>query len=428
MINKKIKYLKECSKYIPSCSQTLSKNPTQYVVGISPIAVKKAKGAYFWDIENKKYLDFVMALGPMIFGYSNPKINSAVKKQIDKGTVFSLPSELELSLAKMLKKVVPCAEMSRFALNGNDATSGAIRLARFITNRVHIAKCGYHGWQDWSISTKEGRNNGVPKIIRTMTHDFTYNQPESLEKIFADYPGQIAAVILEPASVEKPTNNFLKKIKSIAHKNGALLIFDELVTGFRWSLGGAGEYFKVVPDLACFGKAISGGFPLSVISGKSKYMKHMDEIFFSMTFSGYTPGLIAAITSISMMEELKNVQSYLHYLGNYLIKKANAIINQYSLPIKFVGFGPHPVMQVNTGDDLTDRIIKTFIYQEMNKAGILFCSSITISYAHKKSDIDRLLEKLDLAFAKIKSVGPFHNLKKMIKGEIIKPRSVRTIQ
>lgn len=421
-------FLEEILKYIPSGAQTLSKNPGQYVIGVTPPAVSGAKGAYIWGSDGEKYLDLVLALGPMVFGYANKRIDDKVKEQIDKGTIYSLPSEKELELAKLLQETVPCAEMSRFVLNGNDATSGAIRLARQITGRDHVAKCGYHGWQDWSICTKEGRSSGVPDIIKTLTHDFKYNDIESLQKIFKDYPNKIAAVILEPASSDKPKDGFLEKVKEIAKSNGAILIFDEMVTGFRWALGGAQEYFGVTPDIACFGKAISNGYPLAVICGKAEYMKRMDEVFVSMTFGGFVLGLVAAIETIKMMKELGNVHKYMHELGGHFIDQGNQIAVKYGLPVEFIGYGPHPIMQISAKDDYINRLIKTFIYQEMNKSGILFGSSMMIGYIHKKEEIDLVLRKFDEICGRIKAEGDFKNLKPLLEGKVIEPRTVRVIQ
>jgi len=364
----------------------------------------------------------------MIFGYANTRIDNKVREQIKKGTIYSLPSEHEVVLAKVLKEVVPCAEMSRFYLNGNDATSGAIRLARHITKRDHIAKCGYHGWQDWSIANKVGRNNGVPEIIKSMTHEFNYNDVESLEKIFIDYPGQIATVILEPVASEKPRDNFLKKVKEVARKNGAILIFDEMITGFRWALGGAQEYFGVIPDLACFGKAISNGYPLSVLCGKKEYMSRMDEVFVSMTYGGYCLGLVAALETIRMMRELGNVQKYMHTLGDSFIKGGNRISKKYNTLVEFIGYGPHPVMKINVADDYLNRVVKTFICQEMNKAGIFFDSSMMIGFSHKKSEIVFVLKILEVILKKIKQVGDLKNLEKLLEGKVAVPRTVRNTQ
>lgn len=427
-MNKKEQYLDEVSRYIPSAAQTLSKYPGQFVIGVTPVAIVRAKGCYVWDIEGKKYLDTLLALGPMVLGYANERIDRAVKEQINRGTIFSLPSEKELELSKLLKEVVPCAEMSRFLLSGNEATSGAIRLARHITGRDHLAKCGYHGFQDWSICTKEGRNTGVPELIKTLTHDFVYNNSASLEKIFSDYPGQIAAVIMEPVSSEKPKDIFLEKVKEITHKNGAILIFDELVTGFRWALGGAQEYFGVVPDIACFGKAVSNGYPISIIVGKAEFMKRMDEVFVSITFGGFVPSLVAAIETIKMMREYGDVHQHLHQIGEYFINQANRIIKEAELPIEFVGYGPHPVMKVNLKDDYLTRILKTFIYQEFNKAGILFSSSLMFGYCHKKEEINLILNVWKKICASLKGLKDFKSLENKLEGKIMATRTVRNQQ
>lgn len=422
-------YLKNILEYIPSGAQTLSKNPTQYVVGVSPLTIVKGKGPYVWDFEGNKYLDMLIALGPMILGYAEERIDNAVKNQIDQGTIFSLPSTHELTLAKLLREVVPCAQMSRFVLNGNDAMSGAVRLARFFTKRDHVAKWGYHGCQDWSICTKNGRNAGVPEIIKTLTHDFEYNNIDSLEKIFKEYPNQIAAVTMEPVSAEKPKDNFLEKVKELAHRHGAILIFDEMVTGFRWALGGAQEYFGVVPDIACFSKAISNGYPISVICGKKEIMEHMDEVFVSMTFAGSVLGLVAAIETIKIMKELGDVQQHLHQIGDELISGGNRIVQKNNLPIEFIGYGPHPVMQIKIKDDYLNRLFKSFIYQEMNKAGILYSTSIMLSYEHKMEHIKEVLMQLDKIGLKLGTInGDWKQIELWMEGEVAKPRTVRLIQ
>lgn len=427
-MNNKEKYLEEAGHYIPSAAQTLSKYPGQYVMGVTPVAISRAKGCYLWDIEGNKYLDMILALGPAMFGYANERIDNVVKQQIDKGTIYSLPSVWELELAKLLKEIVPCAEMSRFLLGGNEATSGAVRLARHITGRDHIAKCGYHGFQDWSICTKEGRNAGVPALLKTLTHDFVYNDIESLEKIFVEHPDQIAVVILEPVCSEKPQDNFLEKVKELAHKHGSVLVFDEMVTGFRWSMGGAQEYFGVTPDLACFGKAISGGYPLSIISGKAEFMKKMDEVFVSTTFGGFVPGLVAAVEIIKMMREYGDVHTHLHKTGEYLMENFNKISKEYHLPLEYIGYGPHPVLQVAVKDDYLSRVLKTFIYQEFNKDGILFSTSTMIGYIHKKEDMNLILDSFRRIATALVDVTDYKNLEKLLEGKVMAPRTVRNTQ
>jgi glutamate-1-semialdehyde 2,1-aminomutase len=428
----KRQYLSEILDLIPSGAQTLSKNLTQYVVGVSPVTIERAKGVYLWDEQGDRYLDTMLALGPMVFGYANDRIDQKVKEQIDKGSIFSLPSEHELKLAQMLKEVVPCADMSRFVMDGNDATTGAVRLARQITGRDHVAKCGYHGYQDWSICTKKGRNLGIPDMFQSMTHDFKYNDVSSLEKIFADYPDQIAAVIMEPVSAEPPTDDFLKKVKEVARKHGAILIFDEMVTGFRWALGGAQEYFGVVPDMACFSKGLSNGYPLAVICGKREVMKRMDEVFVSMTFAGHALGLVAAQEVITMMKEKQgdhDVHKHMHTLGEHLIKKGNEIVNRHSLPILFVGYGPHPVMTIKIDDEYHNRVFKTYIYQEMNKAGILYSTSMMIGYAHTTAHVEQIMNEFEKICDRLATVGTkYANIEQWLEGDVIAPRTVRIVQ
>ncbi|MBI2113060.1 MAG: aminotransferase class III-fold pyridoxal phosphate-dependent enzyme, partial [Candidatus Wildermuthbacteria bacterium] len=252
------KFFKEVSKIIPLASQTFSKSYLQYVPENSPLFITHGKGAYVWDVDGNKYLDFVNGLLPVVLGYQYKKVDEAVKDQLKKGITFSLPSPLEYQLAKKLTQLIPCAQMVRFGKNGSDATAGAVRLARAVTKRDRIASCGYHGWQDWYIGLNP-KNAGVPQAVKNLVHKFEYNNIQSLEQLVKKYPGEFAAVIMEPMTFSKPQDRFLHRVKTIAHANGALLIFDEIITGFRFGLGGAQEYFRVIPDLATFGKSMANG-------------------------------------------------------------------------------------------------------------------------------------------------------------------------
>jgi len=254
-------------KVIPSATQTFSKGPTQWIGDVGPAYLKKGDGAWVWDVDGNKYLDYLMALGPIILGYNNRRVNDAAKNQIDSGTVFSQMHPLEVEVAELLCEIIPCAEMVRFGKNGSDATTAAIRAARAHTGRERIAVCGYHGWHDWYIATTT-RNLGIPDGVINLSDTFIYNDLPSLEALFNKYPGEIAAVMMEPVGIEEPKDNFLERVQNLCRSNGALLIFDEMVTGFRMSLGGAQDYFHVIPDMACFGKAMANGFPLSAVVGK----------------------------------------------------------------------------------------------------------------------------------------------------------------
>jgi len=205
-------YLSRAERSIPLGSQTFSKSKTQLPYGVSPFFAEKAKGAYFWDIDGNKYTDFTNALLTILLGHCDEEINKAIEKQLRKGTIFSVASDIEFKVSEKICEMIPCAEMVRFGKNGSDATAGAIRLSRAFTGKDHVFVCGYHGWQDWYIGSTS-RNLGVPQSVVELTHTFQYNNIESLIDLFKTYNGKVAAVILEPVNIAKPENNFLEEVK-----------------------------------------------------------------------------------------------------------------------------------------------------------------------------------------------------------------------
>ena len=221
------------------------------------------KGGHVWDVDGNEYVDFVNGLCAVTLGYDDADVTRAVKAQLEDGVIFTLPHPLEMQVAEAIVDMVPCAEMVRFGKNGSDVTAAAVRLARAFTGRDHVAVCGYHGWQDWYIGST-ARNRGVPEAVRNLTHAFAYNDLESLRKMLAGHPGEVAAVILEPMNSQAPKDGFLEGVKELTHRHGALLVFDEVITGFRLANGGAQELFGVTPDLACFGKGVANGYPVSL--------------------------------------------------------------------------------------------------------------------------------------------------------------------
>jgi len=376
---------------IPALTQTFSKGPLYFVQGASPIYISRGDGCYLWDVDNNKYIDYTGALGVIILGYNNAEVTRAITEQLKSGIIFTLSHPLELSLSEELVAIIPCAEMVRFGKNGSDATSGAVRLARAYTKREKIACCGYHGWQDWYICTTT-RRMGVPKSVQELTLSFQYNSIESLEAIFAQNTGEIAAVIMEPVGIVEPKDNFLEKVRDLAHRNGALLIFDEIVTGFRVSLGGAQEYYGVIPDIACFGKAMGNGMPISAIVGRKEIMELLNDVFFSFTFGGETLSLAASIATIQFIKR-NNVIPALWERGRQL---KGDIINLtkelgFDKYCECVGLPPRTVMNFHSSGSVDGLVIKSYFQQECIKRGILFTGTHNISYAHKESDIKQTL-------------------------------------
>lgn len=413
--------LERSKKVIPSCTQTFSKGYTQYPMGASPLFLEKGKGAYVWDADGNEYIDYPLALGPNILGYGNPAVDAAVAKQWKKGASFSLPHRLEVEVAEMLVERIPCAEMVRFGKNGSDATSGAVRLARAVTGREHVAFCGYHGWQDWHIGATT-RNLGVPKAVCGLTHSFEYNQLDTLKNIFDQRPGQVAAVIMEPIGVVEPEPGFLQGVKDLAHKQGAVLIYDEIVTGFRLARGGAQELYGVTPDLACFGKAMANGLPLSAVVGRRDLMEVFDEVFFSFTAGGEALSLAA---SKATMEELdrRDIYPQLWKRGDRLRDSFNALIAAHGLKdwMNCLGPGPHTALTFTPGDGVDPLELRTLFQQEVIARGILFLVGHNICAALTERDVDRTLAAYDGALGVIKRAAESGAFSESLRGRPVSP-------
>lgn len=390
-----MEWLERAERSIPLGSQTFSKSRVSFPLGVSPLFLERGRGSRVWDADDNEYVDFVSALLAISLGYNDPDVDDAVRRQMENGVIFSLPHRLEMELAERIIDLVPCAEAVRFAKNGSDATAGAVRIARAYTGRDHVAVCGYHGWQDWYIGSTT-RDLGVPRATSALTHRFIYNDASTLEQLFAEHPGQIAAVILEPMNVAWPESGFLQGAADITRHNGAVLIFDETITGFRFSLGGAQELFGVTPDLATFGKGLANGLPLSVVTGRWDIMKLMEEAFFSFTFGGEALALAAALAVLAKMERDPVIQT-IHARGTSIIDGLQRLITGYGLQ-EFCAVSGHPSWSffLLRGTPSYDAAtMKTFYLQEMFAHGILVNGTHNISYAHTESDVAQLLEGYD---------------------------------
>ncbi|RMH09424.1 MAG: aminotransferase class III-fold pyridoxal phosphate-dependent enzyme, partial [Aquificota bacterium] len=417
-LEESLKHLERAKRLIPNCSQTFSKSYLQFSVGASPLFVEEGRGAYLKDLDGNLYLDYTMGLGACVLGYAFEPVLKEVKKQLDKGSVFTLPHRLEVELAEILTQIIPCAQMVRFGKNGSDVTSAAVRLARAYTGRDMVACCGYHGWQDWYIGTTT-RNKGVPQEVSKLTLTFEYNNIQSLERLFDEYPDRIACVIIEPVGVEEPKGDFLQRVKELAHKHGALLVFDEVVTGFRFALGGAQEYFGVEPDLACFGKAMGNGMPISAIVGRREIMELFEEVFFSFTFGGETASIASAIATIKYMRE-HDVIPQLWERGQRLLDGVKKLVEEKELEDLVVVKG-YPVRFVVDflGEDALK--LKTLFQQECAKRGILFSGSHNISFSHTEQDIQKTLEVYDQVLDIAKYAYEYKMVEELLEGRVLEP-------
>ncbi|HTX17377.1 MAG TPA: aminotransferase class III-fold pyridoxal phosphate-dependent enzyme [Bacteroidota bacterium] len=402
---------------IPGHSQTLAKGPGQYVNGVAPKYLVRGKGAHVWDVDGNEYIDYNMGIGPLSLGYCYGAVDEAIRRQLNDGITFSMMHPLEVEVAELIREVIPNAEMVRFSKTGADVTSAAIRLARAYTGRPNVVCCGYHGWHDWYIAVTD-RNKGILQEVRDHTFTIQYNDFDSVLEAIDD---DTACVILEPAVFDVPENNFLHRLKDLCRQKGALLVFDEMWTGFRLALGGAQEYFGIKADLATFSKAIANGMPLSVLTGKADIMKLLEkDVFFYTTFGGEALSLAAAKATIEEMKSQRVVE-YIKHQGKKLRHGVNAIAKGIGMDyVSCVGFDCRSLVTFSqsAGQPLE---MKSLVQQEMFKRGILWSGFHTISFSHTDEDIDYTLLAYREAFSILQEAVNTGNVAASLRGSVVEP-------
>ena len=378
-------------RLIPNATNTLARGPLNWVQGVAPNFLQRGEGAYVYDVDDNRYLDFSAGLGPVILGYGHPVVIDAVTKQLQQGNLFCVSNTRELELSELLTEIIPCAEMVRLGRNGSDVTSAAVRLARGHTGRDVIIACGYHGFQDWYIGSTE-RNAGIPKAVCELTRTFRYNDLDGLRRLLAEYAGQVACVIMEPVYGDAPEEGFLETVKQLTHQAGAVLIYDEIYVGFRFALGGAQEYFDVTPDLACFSKAMANGVPVSALVGRRDIMKSFDEkqVFYSCTFNGEASGIAAAIACINYMRQI-NLVDTIWKTGTQIIDRVNELTTRLGIDyLTISGYPPRSTVLIGDAGDFDGNEIKTFFQQECIKRGYLFIGYHLPGLAHTQKIVDEM--------------------------------------
>ncbi|MCS6860078.1 MAG: aspartate aminotransferase family protein [Abditibacteriales bacterium] len=395
---KSLALFEEARRLIPGGSQTINKRPNPAVLGQTPIYVERAKGCRVWDVDGNEFIDYVQALGPITLGYGDPTVDAAVREQLDKGMLSGLLYPLEVEVAREVVDAVPCAEMVRFFKSGAEATSAAARIARALTGREKIVHWGYHGWHDnWTVERNDG---GVPKALASCLLSFRYNDLDSLRAAFDAHPNDIAAVIMVATQTTPPATGFLQGVRQLCDARGALLIFDEIVTGFRLARGGAQEFFGVTPDLACFAKGIANGMPLAAVVGKREVMQIMERLIISTTYGGEALSLAAARVCLQLYRN-PEVFKHLWTMGERLMAGINAAAQAHGVPARCVGFAPMSLIEFH-GDTPaeTDHLWNTFL-RETAQRGVLFRRGglAFITLAHAAEDIEQTVAVCDEVFA-----------------------------
>lgn len=392
------KLLARSSRVIPGGAQTYSKSWRQHIRGVSPIFLERGAGARVWDADGNEYVDLVQGLLPNILGYAHAEVDRAAYERAAMGHSLSLPHRLEVELAERLVRLIPCADTVRFAKNGSDATSGAVRTARAFTGRDRVAICGYHGWHDWYIGTTS-RSAGVPSAVQELSHTFIYNDLASLETLLDSYPGEFAAVIMEPFNFYWPTDGYLEGVKELAGKHGAVLIFDEICTGFHFGLGGAQRLFGVTPDLATFGKAMGNGYPISCVAGRRDIMDTFNDAFMSFTFAGDVSAMAAASVVLDILEH-GDAYRRMDAAGTALADGARALAELAGLGHRFAVQGHRNWLLLRFLDALgeDDPILRALWLQEVTRRGVLIISTHNISAALGRAEVEHVLAAYAAAF------------------------------
>ncbi|TVQ51268.1 MAG: aminotransferase class III-fold pyridoxal phosphate-dependent enzyme [Saprospirales bacterium] len=405
---------------IPGGNQLLSKRCEMFLPGLWPAYYKKANGCEIWDLDGNKYVDFAqMGVGSSVLGYCDPDVNRAVKSAIDEGSMTTLNSYEEVELAELMLGLHPWASMVRYSKTGGEACAIATRIARAASGKDKIAFCGYHGWHDWYISSNLSDNanldgqllpglepKGVPRGLKGTALPFNYNDIESLDQIIKDHGDQIGVIYMEPQRGNEPKDSFLQKVRARADKINAVLIFDEVTSGFRINPSGIHMKYGVEPDMAIFGKAIGNGYPISIIIGKKEIMDSAQSTFISSTFWTERIGFVAAKTTINKFLDLK-VHDYLTDYGNKINEGWIGLSKEANISIAVSGIPPLTHIDFKCYDPAA---AQTYYTQEMLKKGYLLGASVYTTYAYSDDIISSFIEE---------SLPVFQQLSKLIETQSI---------
>lgn len=420
---------KKAKTLIPGGNQLLSKRAERFLPGLWPAYYARAKGCEVWDLDNNHYYDFAqMGVGSCVLGYADDDVNNAVIEAIQKGSMCSLNCFEEVELAERLIGLHPWAKMARFARTGGEACAIAIRIARVASNKSKVAFCGYHGWHDWYLASNLGEISnldgqllpgldpvGVPRQLQDTALPFNYNKLNELEALAGKHPDEIGVIIMEPRRGQEPAPGFLEGVRKIADRIGAVLVFDEVTSGFRINLGGIHLTYGIEPDIAVFGKALGNGFPISAIIGRKNVMDCAQGSFISSTMWTERTGFAAALATIKKMEENDVPKILVHY-GERINTGWVKLAKKHGLQIHVSGIPPLTHIAFEAMDPLA---AQTIYAQEMLAKGYLLGAAVYTTYAYSDQIIDRFIADSDDVFALIKEALKSGNIKKYLKGDVI---------
>ncbi|MGL5874465.1 MAG: glutamate-1-semialdehyde 2,1-aminomutase [Xenococcaceae cyanobacterium] len=426
---KRSKQLQQKShQLIPGGAHTYAKGDDQYPE-LAPGFITRGKGCHVWDVDGNEYIEYGMGLRAVTLGHGYDPVVEAAYRQMRLGINFTRPTPLEVEYAERFLSLIEAAEMVKFAKNGSDVTTAAIKLARAHTGREMVAICADHPFfstDDWFIGST-AMSAGIPEAIRNLTVKFNYNDLASVKALFENYPGQIACLMMETETAVAPVDNFLQEVKRVCHQNGALFILDEIITGFRWHLNGAQKVHGIVPDLSTFGKAMGNGFSIAALAGKREIMElgglqhDRDRVFLLSTTFGAESHSLAAAMEVMNIYEREDVIGHLDRQGEKLKRGIEAAIANNHLEGYFEVFGKPCNLVYATKDSNRERsqAFRTLFLQEIIKRGII-APSLVVSFSHTDNDIDRTVETIDEAL-KVYRLALEDGVEKYLIGRSVKP-------
>ena len=405
-VTQSLKTYELAGKLIPGCTQLISRRASQFANGVSPIYAQCAKGSRFTDIDGNGYIDWVSAVGAIILGHADKVVDQAVKEQINRGSLYSLNSPLEVELAEELVDTIPSAEMVRYTKGGGEACAVAVRIARGTSGREKILFCGYHGWHDWYqaanylVNPEDGEFPfagiepiGVPQVLADTVIPFAYGNLTMLEDLLKNNENQVAAIMMEPIRSALPDPGYLEGVKALAQEHDVILIFDEVSCGWRLSIGGVQKYLNVVPDMTVVAKAMSNGYPMGAVVGLRTVMEPADRMFISSSYWSDNIGLVAALTTIRELKQ-RNSETRFKEIGDKLIKGINEAITDVGLSGVCTGLYTNPAINLDLPDDRLGSKVNTLFIQEMSSRGILCYTSFKPTLAHTEEDINLTIQAI----------------------------------
>jgi len=383
---------------IPGATQTNAKRPPEALRGAYPPFIVRGQGPYVWDLDGNRYIDHKLGCGPVILGHGYPRTVEAAIRQLHEGLVFGSAHPSEVRLAELIVETVPCAEMVRFLKTGAEGTSVAVRLARTLTGRELLLSSGYHGWHDWGMA-KVPAVGGIPQALRDLIEDIPFGDTARLERLFRERGSEIAALIFAgPYDVDLGAiRDFLTRARELTRLHGALLIYDEIVTGFRVSLGGLQELVSVLPDLAVFSRGMANGFPIAAVTGSREAMSAWHKTTISATFGGEAVSIAASIACIEELRE-KGVPAELATRGAWLKRAAERIGRNAGLPLRGRGYDSLPHISLESGDAATETALQRALMLE----GVFpYWPLWYISYSHEMEVLAQTAACLERAVARV---------------------------